>query len=327
MSIATVSRVFNEADRVKPETREKVLKVADQMGYEPHVYAQGLASKKKKRIMMLVPVMSNYFLTEILRGVQDSLARHNFELSIVNINHGEDAFSQVEMNLKKRWAEGYLLVSLHFTEEQLINLKRYNVPVSLVDDYSKHFDSVSFDNVEGARLATSYLLNKGYERVAVLNADEKSIPVKQRLEGYRQALKQKKIPFDPELIVTGYDMERDGFTEKNGYQAMHKILQMKPLPDACFCMSDIKAIGAQKAMREQALMIPMISFDNLSLSEYVDLSTVNQPMYRMGLNATETLITRLTTPDGESSLSHEIFQPELILRSSSETVASDRAVI
>jgi len=318
VSIATVSRVFNDAETVRPATRKKVLKVADKMGYQPHVYAQGLARKKKNRIMMLIPVMSNYFFTEILRGIQDCLASHNFELNIVNINHEEAPLSQVENVLMKKWAEGYLLVSLHFSEDELKLLKRYKTPISLVDDCSELFDSVSFDNMQGAYLATNYLIKTGYKKIVFLSASAESIPIKDRLEGYKKALKENKISFDEKLIVSGDSMERDGFTEKSGYEAMLKILQLKPLPDACFCTSDIKAVGAQKAMRETGIEIPLISFDNLTMAEYIGLSTVHQPMYTMGLNATKKLINRIHNKGVDPS--HEIHQPELIIRSSSEPV-------
>jgi LacI family transcriptional regulator len=325
VSIATVSRVFNDAESVKVTTRKKVLRIADKMGYQPHVYAQGLASKKKNRIMMLVPMMSNYFLTEILRGIQDCLAAHNFELNIVNINQEKNPFRQVEKVLKKKWAEGYLLVSLHFSENELKSLKRYNTPISLVDDFSEHFDSVSFDNMQGAYLATHYLISNGYKRVVMLSANSESIPIKDRLKGYKEALKDNKLPFDESLIVSGESMERDGFTEKSGYEAMLKILKMEPLPDACFCTSDIKAVGAQKAMRDTGIEIPIISFDNLTIAEYIGLSTVHQPMYTMGLNATKKLINRIQNKDTEPS--HEIHKPELMIRRSSEPVSTQKAVL
>ena len=114
-------------------------------------------------------------------------------------------------------------------------------------------------------------------------------------------------------------MERDGFTEQSGYEAMLKILKMNLLPDACFCTSDIKAVGAQKAMRELGIQIPIISFDNLSIAEYIGLSTVNQPMYTMGYNATEKLVKRIEDKSNDKP-SHEIHQPEIIIRSSSEPI-------
>jgi LacI family transcriptional regulator len=316
VSIATVSRVFNQAENVKPQTRKKVLKIADEMGYHPHVYAQGLASKKKNRIVMLAPVMSNYFFTEVLRGIQDSLAEENFELNIVNIGRKKDAFKLVEETIKKRWAEGYLLVSLHFTEKELKLLKRHNIPVCLVDDFSNSFDSVSFNNEEGAYLATKYLISKGNRRIAVLSADANSIPIRDRLKGYKRALNESDIPYDENLIITGDSMERDGFTELSGYQAMNKILNLDPMPDAVFCTSDTKAVGAQKALKEHGVHIPLISFDNLTIAEYIGLSTVNQPMYDMGFRATNKLIQRLHNPD--LRISNEVHHPELVIRSSSE---------
>jgi LacI family transcriptional regulator len=292
------------------------MEVADRLGYQPHVYAQGLASKKKNRIMMLAPVMSNYFLTEILRGIQDCLASNDIELNIVNISQERPAVEQVENIIKKSWAEGYLLVSLHLNEKDLKSLERYNVPISLLDDHSNQFDSVSFDNVEGACMATEYLIKQGHRNIVILSAKEDAIPVRERMAGYRKALKKHDIPFHESLVVKGDNMERDGFNEQSGYEAMTKILKMDPLPDAVFCTSDIKAVGAQKAMRERGSKIPLISFDNLSISEYIGLSTVSQPMYQMGFDATEMLINRIG--DSESERLHKKYVPELVIRSSSE---------
>ncbi len=322
VSIATVSRVFNSNNSVKKSTREKVLRIADEMGYHPQAYAQGLASKKKNRIMMLVPVMSNYFFTEILKGIQNKLADLHFELNIVNIIQDKGAFEQVEQIIKKQWADGYLFVSLHLSDNKLKKLKRYKVPISLVDDYSEHFDSVSFNNDEGGYIATSYLLKKGCSRVAFLSGNPKAIPVKDRLNGYKKALSVYNLAYDPGLVVCGDSMERDGFTEKSGYEAMKKILCMNPRPDACFCSSDIKAVGALKAFRETGVQLPLISYDNLSITEYIGLSTVEQPMYHMGCDAISNLIDRIGKND-QKNIRHKVYSPELIIRESSEIDAAE----
>ena len=316
VSIATVSRVFNSSNNVRESTRQKVLKVADEVGYHPQAYAQRLASKKKNSIMMLVPVMSNYFFTEILKGTQGILAGHNIELSIVNINQGQGVLNQVEQIIKRQWADGYLLASLHLSETELVKLKRYHVPISLLDDYSPNFDSVSFDNTQGAYLAVNYLLKKGYKRIAFISGKTESTPITHRIEGFKKALNKFDIPFDGQLIVTGNSMARDGFTEKNGYEAMQKIFGMQPIPDAVFCSSDIKAIGALKAMKDQSVTLPMVSYDNLSISEYIGLTTIHQPMYDMGYDATKNLLKRINQP--ETNICDDIHNPKLIIRSSSE---------
>ena len=316
VSTATVSRVLNGNKKVRPETIKKVLRIADAMGYHPHIYAQGLASKKKNRISMLIPVMSNYFITEILRGVQDSLKDEDFELNIVNIKNRGDTYTQVENIIKKRWSEGYILISLHLDEEQHQQLKRFKIPLCLVDDSSELYDSVRFHNTKGAYLATKYFLDNSCKRIALLIANPEAAPIKERLNGYKQAISEYGIEFDESLVHTGNDMDRDGFNERNGYQAMLKILNLRPLPDACFCTSDTKAIGALKAMGERNLKIPIIGFDNLSVTHYIGLSSVSQPMYDMGYRATKKLILRLQNP----SLKHssELYYPELMLRSSSD---------
>lgn len=316
VSIATVSRVFNRSNTVKESTRKKIVKIADEMGYHPQAYAQRLASKKKNSIMMLVPVMSNHFFTEILKGSQDILVDLNIELTIQNVNQEMGVFKQVEQILKRQWADGYLLVSLHLSDQQLRKLKRFNVPLSLLDDVSPLYDSVGFDNVAGGYKATAYLLEKGYHDVVFLSGKTTSKPVKERLQGYKNALSEYHIPFSNEHVILGNSMDRDGFTEKSGYEAMLKILTLDPLPGAVFCSSDIKAIGALKAMRDENVNLPLVSYDNLSISEYIGLSTVHQPMYDMGYQATKHLIERIENP--LAKICDFVHDPELIIRSSSE---------
>lgn len=316
VSIATVSRVFNSSNTVKEATKKRVLRIADELGYHPQAYAQRLASRRKNSIMMLVPVMSNHFFTEILKGTQDILVDLNIELTIQNINQELGVFRQVEQILKRQWADGYLLVSLHLSEQELKKLKRFNVPLSLLDDVSPTFDSVGFDNVAGGYKATTYLLEKGYRDIAFLSGKVSSKPVKERLQGYKKALMEHQIPFSDERIFLGDTMDRDGFTEKSGYQAMLKILSNYPVPDAVFCSSDIKAIGALKAIKDHNVKLPMVSYDNLSISEYTGLSTIHQPMYEMGYHATKHLIERINNP--EAPICDHVHDPELIIRSSSE---------
>lgn len=316
VSIATVSRVFNEKGRVKESTREKVLEVADKMGYHPQVFAQGLARKKKNSIMMFVPIISNHFFMEVLSAIQDKLTAKNFELNIVHITSDEDPFKQVEYQIKRQWSDGYLFVSLHFDQPEWEVFKKFKVPISVIDDSNPLFDSVNVDNVEGSYLATNYFVQKGYRRIAFLSALSESVPIKERLMGYEKALKDGGIDIDTELITSGDDMARDGFTEKSGYQAMKKILALNPVPEACVCSSDIKAIGAMKAMKESGHRIPIIGYDDLTIAEYVGLSTVHQPIYEMGAEATESLIKRIGKPRQKPSTF--VYKPELVLRGSSE---------
>lgn len=316
VSIATVSRVFNNSGNVSDKATSKVLAVADEMGYHPQAFAQGLASRKSNTVMIVVPVISNYFFMEILGGVQDKLSEMNYELSIFNISPNKDLKKQVEHVLKRRWAEGYLFVSIHLEDRDWKSLQKYNVPITLVDEYFEGFDSVSVDNAQGAYRAVKALYECGHRNIALLSALESSKPIKDRLRGYKKALDELELPYDQELIVKGDTMNRDGFTERAGYEAMIKMLNMDPAPDACFCASDIQAVGALKAMQDAGKSIPIIGYDDIELAEYMGLSTIRQPMREMGFFATQNLIDRMNNP--AKAVSQTIYTPELITRSSTK---------
>ena len=320
VSIATVSRVFNDSSSVSKRTRDRVLSIADEMGYHPQAHAQGLASRKSNMIMALVPVMSNYFFIEILSGIQDKLAALDYDLNIYNVTPAPKIADQVEKVLRRRSAEGYLLISTHLTEEDWEGLKRYQLPVTLVDDYSPYFDSVSVDNKQGAYRAVKHLLSRGLQRVGILTADPNSMPVDHRMEGYKRALKECGIPFSKELVFEGDTPYRDGFSERSGYEAMIKVLTSDVDPEACFCTSDIQAVGALKAMQDTKKFIPLVGYDDIEFAEYLGLSTVKQPMRDMGYYATQVLIDRIENP--KRAVSTTIYTPDLVLRSSTENLHS-----
>ncbi|MCH8569395.1 MAG: LacI family transcriptional regulator [Balneolales bacterium] len=316
VSIATVSRVFNNSNCVSEKARTKIMAIAKEMGYHPQAMAQGLARKKSKLISVVVPVISNHFFMEVLEGIQDELASTDFDLNIHNIKLSDSIFEQVEYSLKRGMAEGYLITSVHLEEKQWKVLKSYNVPLIVIDDFSTEFDSVSVDSVEGAYNATQYFVESGFERIAMISALNRSKPVRERILGYKRALEDAGKIVDESLIVSGEHTDRDGFTEKNGYEAMIKIFNMNPLPDACFVNSDIQALGAYKAMQDMQTFIPIIGFDDIQLSDFFGLSTMRQPMREMGRMAVHKLLQRLE--NREQKVSHTVFSPELILRKSTE---------
>jgi len=316
VSIATVSRVFNQRDNVSEKTRSKVMAIADELGYHPQAHAQGLASRKTNTISAIVPVISNYFFMEVLGGIQDKLNSHDYELTIFNISPSKDTFSQVEHVLKRRASEGCLCISIHLLHEEWQKLQKYNMSIMLIDEFFEGFDSVSVDNTQGAYRAVSYLLKNGHKRIAMLSALASSKPIQSRLMGFKKAFQEAGESFTDDFVVTGDSTYRDGFSERGGYEAMVKILAEDPGFDACFCASDIQAVGALKAMQDLDKHIPIIGYDDIELAEYIGLSTIRQPMREMGFFATQNLIDRLENP--KRAISQTIYTPELILRSSTD---------
>ena len=317
VSIATVSRVMNNSDEISDRTRKKVRRIADELDYYPQAYAQGLARRKKDRIMIVVPVISNYFFMEVLAGIQAKIHENNYELNIFNVDSDEETiYEQVKTIIKRQSADGYILISLHFSSNRFENLLKYDTPITLVDETYTNIDSVSVNNVEGTRQAMKYFLKKGCRRIALVGASDRSKPNRQRMAEYKNILRSEGIEVNESLIATGKDMARDGFSERNGYEAMKKILHQQYAPDACFCVSDIQAIGAMKAMREANLNIPVIGYDDITIAKYIGLSTIRQPMYEMGNTAAEYLLKRMD--DKMAEITQKTFQAELILRKSTE---------
>ena len=315
VSIATVSRVFNDSSSVTQKTRKKVLAIANDLGYHPRALAQSLARKKTRIITVIVPVISNYFFMEVLAGMQDKIAEYDYDLQIFNVKIADNLLSQADHIMKRGWGEGYIVISVHLEDSEWDLLHKYKVPLVLIDEYYSGFDTISVDSIEGAYTATSHLIEQGYRSLGMICAKLDSKPIVDRVLGYRQALEDAGIMVNPEMIVTGEDMERDGFTESNGYEAMSKLLSLDTPPDACFCASDIQALGAIKAMRDHNQRIPIIGFDDLEFSEYVGLSTMRQPMYEMGALAIERMVERIENKDSDTT--HTVFSPDLIIRASS----------
>lgn len=317
VSIATVSRVMNKSDGITDKTRQKVLKVANELGYHPQAYAQGLARQSKNIVMVVVPVLSNYFFMEVLAGIQDEISNYPYDLNIFNINSGsEGMFDEVETIIKRQWADGYLFISTHLRDPHLKKLQGYDIPITLIDETYPGFDSVSVNNEEGIQQAMQFFLDQGYKRIALISALKSSKPGEQRIDGYKKALQKSGLSLDEALMVTGESMYRDGFSEENGYQAMQKLLALDHPPEACFCASDIQAVGALKAMREHQLTIPIIGYDDITISNYIGLSTIRQPMYEMGVSATQKLMHRMQNRKDKTA--KQVFSPELILRASTQ---------
>jgi LacI family transcriptional regulator len=316
VSIATVSRVFNESAKVSQKTREKVLKIADQAGYYPQGFAQGLASRQKKVIMAVVPLLSNYFFLQVLNGIQDAISETDFELHIYNVKPKEERIGQLKRLLGRKWADGYLFVSIHLSNQEWAEIHELGQHMVLIDDAYSASHYFQIDNKQGACKATKFFLEKGLRRLALITAEKRSIPAAKRQEGFLETLNDYGVDSDKISIVRGETNYRHGFNESNGYEAMKKLLSMDLLPEAIVCASDIQAIGALSAMKEQDVEIPIIGYDDIQLSQYIGLSTMRQPMYKMGYKGTEVLFHHIE--DEDSGLRQESYVPELIHRATTK---------
>lgn len=316
VSIATVSRVFNDHPRVSDTTRARVRAVADELGYQPHVSAQSLARRKTHLMSAIIPVMTNYFFVEVMRGCQERLAQSEFDLLVFTANEPEDAGQQLGRALQPGRSAGVLLFSMPITNALVQRLKRSGQPVILVDCFHPDFDSVSINNELGGWLATRHLIEQGHTRIGLVAAS-RGVPAAERRKGYERALREAGLPLDRSLIDISTDLREHGFTEETGYKAVHKLLRQEEPPTAVFATSDVQALGILRALKEAGLQAPedlaIVGFDDIHISEYVELTTIRQPMQQIGELAVEKFLSRLEQP--EQPVSHTVFTPQLIVRS------------
>ncbi|MEL6614794.1 MAG: LacI family DNA-binding transcriptional regulator [Bacteroidota bacterium] len=326
VSIATVSRVFNDHPRVSEPTRQRVFAVADQLGYEPHASAQSLARQNTRVVSAVVPMMTSFFFMEVLRGMQDRLDASDYDLLVHAARTLGRVDGQLARALQRGRADGVLLVSTPVSDRRARRLAASRRPVVLVDSVHPDLDSVSVDNVRGGAEAARHLLARGHERIGLVLPLAESVPAQDRRAGVEQALAEVGRVLDPRLVaVADWDHEQHGYTRYAGYRGMQQLLELPEAerPTAVFAAADVMALGALRAAREAGLSVPgdldIIGFDDIASSAYVGLTTLRQPMVEMGTMATELLLRRMREPDTPPS--HTVFAPRLVVRETTGGVA------
>jgi LacI family transcriptional regulator len=320
VGIGTVSRVFNNHPSVSKETKSRVLQAAKRMNYHPHPYARGLASKRTNSILAIIPFFTTFFFVEILQAVQAVLAELECDLILHGVTHPEHAEGTLKKNTVRGRVDGILIFSLKMPEKFAAEYAKSNIPVVLVDTYHPDFDSFAIENVRGAYIAANYLISLGHKHIGILNANIESPPARDRLKGFRKALREAQIPIEPYLIKCTKSPRLDGFTREDGYEMMKQFLSLGARrPTAVFVASDIQASGALKAMNEKHVRCPediaLIGFDDIELARHIGLTTMMQPMAEMGSLAVQRLFERMKNPDLKPIF--KTFLPTLVVRRTS----------
>ena len=215
--------------------------------------------------------------------------------------------------------DGVLYFSMSLPSPFAEKFRQMKTAVVLVDTYHPAFDSITVDNETGAYEATKHLLTLGHKRIGMIDASLESAPARKRLEGYQKALADFRVDFDNRYLKLSSISKQDGFSREAGYVSMVEMLDLgDERPTATFVSSDVQAIGALNALRDQGLRVPedmaIVGFDDIELAKHLGITTVRQPMYEMGVLAVDKLLERITNPDLPAS--HMRFEPKLMVRHS-----------
>jgi LacI family transcriptional regulator len=318
VSKMTVSRVINDSGYISQETRERVEKAIDELGYIPNALARSLRFKQTRTIALILTDITNPFFTTVARGVEDKASEEGFNVIFCNTDESpKEEASYVNILIQKQ-VDGLLLVPTEHAPESIAFLEHHAVPFVLLDRRvpDMQVDVVRCDSEQGAYTAVHYLLGLGHQRIAALGGSSGITSSTDRVAGYRRAL------IDAGLEKETYRAIFTAFTVEGGYTAAKRALAAEPRPTAFFAANNFIAIGAMRALREAGLRIPddvsLVAFDDLPAALVIEpfLTIMEQPAYEMGRRATELLLDRLADR-GPEDVQEIVLPTELVIRASS----------
>lgn len=277
VSPSTVSRVISNHPKISEETRVRVLKVMDELGYYPNAIARSLASKKTGTIGVILPnrsedLLLNPFFPEALRGILKGAAAASYDILLSTSTEVKDELEIIKTFIRSSKVDGIILMSSKVNDECQEYLSSIDFPFSLIGSPYDHKDKVNHvdnDNYMAAYELTTYLSMIGRKRIALIAGEVSQMVTMKRIEGYKKALMESNLPYDEKLLFTGK------FDEETGYTYGVAVLNLDPMPDAIIITDDLIAFGATKVFKGAGISIPgdlaIASFNNSILSRYSDI--------------------------------------------------------
>lgn len=314
VSIATVSRILNNQKGYSEKTKLKVMQVIEELGYEPNAIARGLINKKTETIGVLFPSLSSQLTSELLSGIEN--IAHAKESSVIVCHtelKGARTLKYLQLLNEKR-IDGLIFTSEILQAEYYDYIKKMNIPIILLSTES-HIHSLPYvkvDDYQAAYSATWYLIECGHTKIGMISGNILDpIAGKPRVEGYKQALRDRGIRVNEENILYGV-----GFGFKDGKENLPSLLAKAQDITAIFAASDEIAIGAISACHQLGIQVPqelsIIGYDNLSIAEMSlpPLTTVAQPLFEMGQMAAKQLYKILESSEKVESIimPHQIIE-------------------
>jgi LacI family transcriptional regulator len=294
-----VSYVLNASTAVSvpEETRARVLAAMHELGYVPNRTARSLRTSKTLTIASIIPDIANPFYPAFVRGIQDAADQFGYDLVMYNSDGAADKERKCLHSVAQGRVEGVVGVFFHLTAHDLTSLLEQEIAVVRLEAKRKlpgvlPLDNIFVDSLTAAHDAVSFLVSRGYTRIAMLGNSPG--PGEARQMGYRHALLAAQMPIREEYVI------RSDFTEAGGYEGMQALLALPQRPDAVFAANDMMAMGALAAIQSAGLCVPhdvaVMGFDDIPLARLLSppLTTVRQFQTELGRRAAELLLERLS---------------------------------
>ncbi len=287
ISVSTVSRALNgQSDkyRISKKTTERILKAAEELNYKPNQLARGLRMKRTHTVGVIIPDITNPFFSEIVRSVENAARRDSVSILISDSNNQTDLEKTAVQTFAARKIDGLIISTIGKESAHISEADQSSIPIVLIDRYLEgvNLPFVGTDNVNGSKEATEHLISYGHKKIGFIQGLKDSSVNKDRVRGYKNALKEAGIDVDESLIVG------DNFREQSGYLSTKLLLNKHRDITAFFAASNPIALGAIKAIQEEHLKIPddvsIVAFDDQTYCNYFSppLTSVAQQTVDIG---------------------------------------------
>jgi LacI family transcriptional regulator len=325
-SITTVSRALSNYDDISPETKEMVRKAAAELGYQPSVLARRLQKQRTDTIGFILPTFgprfSDPFYSEIIAGVGNTTARHDLDLLVSTWPPGKMEIEVYRDKAQSQLVDGFIVVNTRVHDPRIEYLCGIDFPFVSFGrvDNRQDFPYVDGDGEWGMKMLVEYLIGLGHSRMAVIAPPIDLMLTHFRMKGIRSKLAEADLTLDDNMVV------HSDLTQRGGYQQASYLLDQPEPPSVIIALNDLMAIGAMSAIQERNLVvgkdISVTGYDDIPMAEhsYPPLTTINQPIYRIGEILCEMLIHLIS--EGEVEEESIILRPELVIRQSCGPVKS-----
>lgn len=304
VSVSTVSRALSNGKYpLKQETRQNILKLAEEMGYKPNLVARSLQSSRSHLVGVIVDRMQSPFAAATVEGIQDGLRNAGYSISIAYSNRDQIIAAQAIHTFYSHQVDGIIILNswLHTFNDPILSMQdRPFVFINRLFGNSSQ-NCVGPGDRQGAQLATRHLVDLGHRRIGYINGMEDWIEAQNRLAGYRDVLTEHGLPVDESLIRHG------NWSVESGYEATQELLALEDRPTAIFAANDIMALGAIYALQKAGLEVPgdvaIVGYDDRDFAAWTRpaLTTVRMPSYEMGQAAARLLLEQINKVELEDA--------------------------
>ncbi len=312
VSVASASLALNGLPSVHPETRARILEVAERLAYVPHAGARSLSLSRAHIIGVVLPALHGEFFSEIVRGMDSEAVARGYQLLLANMHMGSEETTAALRMMRGR-VDGLVVMAPHTDPDELAGNLQANVPAVLLNcsDVRDRFPALRIENAAGARMMTRHLIETGCRRIVHLRGPVGNIDADERTEGFLATMAEAGLS-DQASVLEGDFMEEGG-------AAAAQTLMAGTLPDAVFAANDMMAIGCLLALREAGIAVPdrlsIAGFDDIPAARYLNpaLTTLRVNISGLGARAIQLVTRAIDGDDGSGPLATR-FTPDLMVR-------------